>query len=197
MASSPLVANGVMPGRLAAKRACSTGLAVALWLGVLPVTAHARCNGFQPAPAQTEGPYFKAGSPARRSLVERGMAGTRLSLAGRVLTRRCRPVARALVDFWQADSGGTYDNSGYRLRGHQRTDGKGRYHLQTVVPGLYPGRTRHIHVKIRTPGGRVLTTQLYFPNEPRNRTDGIFDSRLVVHWRLVDGRRVARFDFVL
>lgn len=155
------------------------------------------CNGFQPAPAQTEGPYFKAGSPLRRSLVQPGMAGTRVTVSGFVLTRSCKPVRNARLDFWQADANGAYDNSGYRLRGHHFTDAKGRYRLETVLPGLYTGRTRHIHVKVRAPRRTPLTTQLYFPNTSENAQDGIYDRRLLVRMRSVGGRRVARFDFVL
>jgi protocatechuate 3,4-dioxygenase beta subunit len=130
--------------------------------------------------------------------VPTGAAGTRLSLAGRVLTTAGRPVARALVDFWQADARGAYDNSGYRFRGHQLADARGRYSLRTVVPGLYTGRTRHIHVKVQAPGEPVLTTQLFFPGVPQNRSDGIFVAECLVEgWRLARGRRVARFDFVL
>jgi protocatechuate 3,4-dioxygenase beta subunit len=91
-----------------------------------------------------------------------------------------------------------YDNSGFRFRGHQFTDAKGRYALTTVVPGLYPGRTRHIHLKVQAPGDPVLTTQLFFPGVAANRSDGIFTSETLVRgWRRVNGRRVARFDFVL
>jgi protocatechuate 3,4-dioxygenase beta subunit len=161
------------------------------------VSALAACNGFQPTPAQTEGPYFKAGSPLRRSLVQPGMPGTRLSLSGFVLTRSCKPVRKARLDFWQADANGAYDNTGYRLRGHLFTDAKGRYRLETVLPGLYSGRTRHIHVKVRAPRRPPLTTQLYFPNTSQNNQDGIYDRRLVVRMRSVGERRVARFDFVL
>ncbi|MGH2350450.1 MAG: hypothetical protein ACRDJN_02405, partial [Chloroflexota bacterium] len=88
-------------------------------------------------PTQTEGPYFKPRSPERASLVEPNLAGTRLVVTGRVLATDCRPVARALLDFWQADDRGVYDNAGYRLRGHQFTDEAGQYWLETVVPGLY------------------------------------------------------------
>src|SRR5438132_4343948 len=116
----------------------------------------------QLTPTQTEGPYFKPGSPARTSLIEGGITGTRLVLSGRVLTLACAPVAGATLDFWQADAAGTYDNSGYRLRGHQLSDAAGRYYLETILPGEYPGRTEHIHVKVRAPGKAVLTTQLYF-----------------------------------
>lgn len=148
-------------------------------------------------PPQTEGPFFTPRSPRRRSLLVPGLAGTRLTLTGYVLTTRCRPVRGALLDFWQADARGAYDNEGYRLRGHQFTDAKGFYRLETIVPGLYTGRTRHIHVKVQAPSRPVLTTQLYFPGQPRNRTDGIFRPELVVRWRKVKSRRVARFDFVL
>jgi protocatechuate 3,4-dioxygenase beta subunit len=151
-----------------------------------------------PTPAQTEGPYFTPNSPLRKSIVPAGAGGTRLTLSGRVLSTAGRPVARALVDFWQADGRGVYDNSGYRFRGHQFTDARGRFSLGTVVPGLYPGRTKHIHVKVQAPGRSILTTQLYFPGVARNRTDGIFDAELLVkNWRKVGGRRAARFDFVL
>ena len=97
-----------------------------------------------------------------------------------------------------ADARGAYDNSGYRFRGHQLTDARGRYSLFTVVPGLYPGRTRHIHVKVQAPRERVLTTQLFFPGVAGNRNDGIFTSDcLISGWKRVNGRRVGRFDFVL
>jgi protocatechuate 3,4-dioxygenase beta subunit len=114
-----------------------------------------------------------------------------------VVDTQCRPVRGALLDFWQADAAGQYDNEGYRLRGHQFADGRGRFALRTVVPGLYPGRTRHIHVKVQRPHGKILTTQLYFPGEPRNRTDGIFDNSLLMDVRSAGAGRRARFRFVL
>ena len=150
----------------------------------------------QLTPAQTEGPYFKPGSPARTSLIESGMTGTRLVLSGRVLTLACAPVAGATLDFWQADAGGTYDNSGYRLRGHQLTDAAGRYSLETILPGEYPGRTEHIHVKVRPPGKAVLTTQLYFPDVARNQQDSIFDPHLLVTMQNAATGKAAIFDFV-
>ncbi|MEH2611444.1 dioxygenase family protein [Bradyrhizobium sp. AZCC 1693] len=66
---------------------------------------------------QTEGPYFKPSSPERTELFEEGMAGQPIELVGFVLTRACKPLAGALLDFWQADDKGRYDNSGFRLRG--------------------------------------------------------------------------------
>jgi protocatechuate 3,4-dioxygenase beta subunit len=147
-------------------------------------------------PAQTEGPYFKASSPERTNI--RGSAsGTKLVLTGTVLTTDCKPVARALVDFWQADAGGNYDNSGFNFRGHQFTDAQGRYQLEAVVPGLYPGRTRHIHVKVQPAGGRVLTTQLYFPGEARNASDGIYNKECEVAISDAADGKNATFTFVV
>jgi protocatechuate 3,4-dioxygenase beta subunit len=165
--------------------------------GAAVLAPTAACDD-HPTEAQTEGPYFTPSSPLRRSLRTAGVTGTALSLTGRVLTTRCKPVAHALLDFWQADARGAYDNSGYRLRGHQFTDSRGRFRLETIVPGLYPGRTRHIHVKVQAPRKPVLTTQLYFPGEPQNAGDGIFDASLLLRgWKKVGARRVGVFDFVL
>ena len=155
-------------------------------------------DGTTVTPSQTEGPYFTPRSPERVSLLEPGTAGQRVVLTGAVLSTACVPVARALVDVWQADTQGEYDNRGYRLRGHQFTDKQGRYRLETIVPGVYPGRTRHFHVKVQAPGRPVLTTQLYFPGEPENQRDGIYSSALLV--RMGDatgGVKSASFDFVL
>ena len=145
----------------------------------------------------TEGPYFKPGSPERTILLEAGMKGTKLVLSGSVLTDTCKPVTHALLDFWQANSDGQYDNTGYTLRGHQFSGADGHYQLTTVVPGLYPGRTEHIHVKIQAPNGPVLTTQLFFPGEPGNETDIIFDPNLVIAIQNGSDALLGTYDFVV
>ncbi len=144
-------------------------------------------------PAQTEGPFYTPNTPQRTSLLEPGITGTPLVVTGTVLATNCQPIAGALLDFWHCDDSGVYDNVGFRLRGHQFADDQGRYTLETIVPGLYPGRTRHIHVKVQAPNQPVLTTQLYFPNEPDNANDGIFNPALVMD---VQGGQAA-FNFVL
>ncbi len=148
-------------------------------------------------PPQTAGPFFKPRSPERKSLLEPGTQGTRIILEGHVRSSKCKPIQGALVDFWQADGSGAYDNAGYRLRGHQFADGAGRYRLETVVPGLYPGRTRHFHVRVQAPNRPVLTTQLYFPGEPENKRDWIFNPKLVIALRDSGSIKAANFDFVL
>lgn len=151
----------------------------------------------RPTPAQTEGPYFKAGAPLRSNLAGDDPAGRPLRLRGTVIDTACRPVAGAVVDLWQADSAGGYDLSGFKLRGRQSTASNGVFEFETVVPGLYPGRTRHLHIKIAAPGRRVLTTQLYFPDEPGNARDRIFDPALVMATPTGQGGPTGTFTFVL
>jgi len=148
-------------------------------------------------PAQNAGPFFKPRSPERKSLLEPDIQGIRIVLEGNVRSTKCKPVQGALVDFWQADGSGVYDNAGYKLRGHQFADGAGRYRLETVVPGVYPGRTRHFHVRVQAPNRPVLTTQLYFPGEPENKRDFIFNPKLVIALRGLASAKTASFDFVL
>ena len=148
--------------------------------------------------AETEGPYFKANSPETTSLLQDGMQGTLLTVTGQVLAQDGTPIANALLDFWQANASGSYDNSGYTLRGHQYTDANGYYTLTTIVPGLYPGRTEHIHVKVQAPNGPVLTTQLFFPGVAQNSRDSIFDPSLVLNTlNGADGSQSAIFNFVV
>jgi protocatechuate 3,4-dioxygenase beta subunit len=128
--------------------------------------------------AQTEGPYYRTGAPESTNLVTDGMPGTRLTLTGYVVDTSCASIANARVETWQADSTGAYDNTGYTLRGWVTTDAAGRFTIATVVPGEYPGRTEHVHVKITPPGGATLTTQLYFPGSTANDGDGIYDPSL-------------------
>ncbi|MDQ4141145.1 MAG: intradiol ring-cleavage dioxygenase, partial [Bacteroidota bacterium] len=150
-----------------------------------------------PTPSQTEGPYFKPESPERDNLIEADISGTKLILTGQVVNTNCQPVAKVLLDWWHADDAGNYDNSGFRLRGHQYTDKQGNFRLETIVPGIYTGRTRHIHVKVQAPGKPVLTTQLYFPNEPQNRRDRIYNEELLMNIKPTGDKVNAGFTFVL
>jgi protocatechuate 3,4-dioxygenase beta subunit len=125
------------------------------------------------------------------------MPGTRLVLKGRVLSSNGSPIQGARLDFWQADANGVYDNDGYRLRGHQLTDEQGRYALETVVPGNYGGRTSHIHVRVQAPGHPMLTTQLFFPDDPRNRADWLYKPSLLLQVKDTASGKEAAFDFVV
>jgi protocatechuate 3,4-dioxygenase beta subunit len=154
-------------------------------------------DGDEPTVRQSEGPFFKPKSPERSDLREPGAGGRPFELSGFVLTRRCRPLGGAVVDLWHADDKGEYDNSGFRYRGHVTTGPDGVFRFRTIMPAVYPGRTRHYHVKVQAPGSRLLTTQLYFPDEPANRRDGLFQQALLMRVANTGESPAGRFDFVL
>ncbi len=154
-------------------------------------------DGDEPTVRQTEGPFFKPRSPERSDLREPDAGGRPSELSGFVLTRRCRPLGGAVVDLWHADEKGEYDNIGFRYRGHVITGPDGAFRFRTIVPALYPGRTRHYHVKVQAPGSRLLTTQLYFPNEPANLRDGLFRRELLMQVADAGDGFAGRFDFIL
>ncbi|NER81633.1 MAG: intradiol ring-cleavage dioxygenase [Leptolyngbya sp. SIO1D8] len=161
----------------------------------LPLTPACDDGGF--TPSQTAGPFYRPNSPERTSLLEPGISGTRIVVTGQVLSSTCTPIANTLVDFWHANDRGEYDEDGETLRGRQFTDAEGRYAVETIVPGLYPGRTRHFHVRVKTPDDLGLTTQLYFPNEPLNQEDLLFQPELLMSVREGTGGKQATFNFVL
>ena len=148
-------------------------------------------------PEETAGPFFRPNSPLRSNFREPGVSGQPMIVTGFVLDRNGKPTPSVLLDFWHADGNGEYDLQGFRCRGHQFSDSDGRYTLQTVVPGLYPGRTRHYHVRLQAAHGPVLTTQLYFPGEAGNESDALFRRDLLVKLRESQAGQLATFNFVL
>jgi protocatechuate 3,4-dioxygenase beta subunit len=169
---------------------------------------HPRTSG--PPPPIPAGEYFQPHSPQRRNLRDRGVTGVLLTLSGHVYDDSCKPVARALLDFFQADNHGRYDRKEIRLHGHQYTDARGRYLLRTIVPNRYRTRAPHIHAKVEAPYGPVLETQLFVPAslraygmsvgrlDARDRTFRRARGRLTVH--LTGHTRNAyraTFDFVI
>ncbi len=193
-AAAPAVAE-TLPTVAAEPTTVAEATAVVEAAATLPPTP--QCADLDDTVEQTAGPYYTPNTPERTNLREEGMAGTPLLVTGRVLNNDCTPVAGAVLDFWHADDGGQYDNVGFRLRGHQFTDAEGNYRLETVVPGLYPGRTRHIHVIVQGQNTRRLTTQMYWPNEPANARDGIFHPSLLMQVAESGDGQGAGFDFVL
>ena len=148
------------------------------------------------APVLTAGPYWRDDplrrgdlrSDSRPSSAAEPLPGVLLDLALRVSTtseEQCRPLRGAQVDIWQCDAQGVYSGvpelgtTGRDfLRGFQVSDEAGWVQFLTLFPGWYPGRTVHIHAKVRTfdPFGVVVTevnTQLFFDDA---LTDAVFES---------------------
>lgn len=113
--------------------------------------------------------------------------GDLIYVAGRVLSEKGEPVPDAKIEIWQANARGRYAHPSDKnpapldenFQGFAvlKTDSEGRYHFKTIKPGPYPTspttrRTRHIHFDVTGKENR-LTTQMFFPGEPLNETDGI------------------------
>ena len=177
-------------------------------------------------PRQTEGPFYPDKMPLDTDndliIINDSLTpavGTIAYLSGKVTDIKGNPLRNALIEIWQVDKHGVYLHSrgGSRekldsnFQGYGRflTDSKGRYSFRTLKPSPYSGRTPHIHMAVSTKGKRVLTTQCYVKNEPRNQKDFILqrvkdtkarDSLVVPFNPLKDskiGEVSARFDIVL
>ena len=162
--------------------------------GLLTSCAPWEARGAQPSgtcialPEQTEGPFF-ADNMVNRSDIRAGRPGAPLQLTLNVLmldrAKGCTPLPGAHVDLWQCDAQGVYSDDTF-LRGYQLTDASGTSEFTTIVPGWYPGRTVHIHFKIRSnptgTRGYEFASQLYFD-------DAVIDR---VHTRAPYANRAGR-----
>jgi protocatechuate 3,4-dioxygenase beta subunit len=155
------------------------------------------CSGELAATSRmSEGEHYRSGSPEKVALVEPGMVGTRLLITGYVLLPDCRPADGAVLDVWQADADGVYDDAGTRLRGVFRADDHGRYAIDTIMPGVHDDRPPHVHMKLAEgPNGRIVTVCMFFAGDPRNESDRSYRPEVAAALTLRDdGVLVARFD---
>lgn len=191
-------------------------------LGVPALAASKECTLTE---QEVLGPMYNYGAPFFQvKLAGDGEPGERLMLRGSVLSADCRtPLPRTVMEIWQANDAGQYDKKRpgdflepappFHLRGMLLTDAKGRYEIETIVPGAYPippgepglekygglTRARHIHFKVLPFVHLALTTQLYFKGDPNLPGDpwGGHKPSLALDLKQ-DGRyMVGNFDFVL
>ncbi|MCS7024219.1 MAG: IPT/TIG domain-containing protein [Bryobacteraceae bacterium] len=194
-------------------------------LGLFYTAAGAFAQQLTLTPEQTLGPYYPDRMPLDRDndliILNDNITpavGTVTWLSGKVLGRNGKPMRGALVEIWQADNNGAYihsqspiANRDANFQGYGRfvTGSSGEYLFRTVKPGLYPGRTRHIHYQITTPAGERLVTQCYIEGEPLNNSDGILNgirdaaqrASVIVPFTPIPDSRIgelaARFDIVM
>src|SRR5437773_462860 len=140
---------------------------------------------------------FRPGSPARTSLVETGVTGKKLTITGAVIGLKCGAIKDAVVDVWQADAAGVYAPAGFRLRGHQKTDADGKYHIETIVPGASGGHARHLGVKVQPPGKPALTTLLFLSDDPGTAKDAAAKPELIMKVTETRDGASATIDLVL
>lgn len=181
-------------------------------------------QGLMVTPAQTEGPFYPDHLPLDQDndLVMVGAhrapaAGEITQLTGRILDLHGKPLRGVSIEIWQVDRNGHYihsadastrNDANFQGFGRFETGQSGEYRFRTIKPVPYPGRTPHIHVKLRKGGRELLTTQLYVQGEPRNEHDGILRSirdpaqraSVIVPFlpsREYPAELAARFDIVL
>lgn len=179
-------------------------------------------------PAQTEGPFYPNKLPLDTDndllVVNDGITpavGEVTHLTGKVHDARGNPVKNALVEIWQCDANGVYLHTGDSDRkkdqqdknfqgfGRFLTGTSGEYYFRTIKPVPYPGRTPHIHFKVKQGRKELLTTQCYIKGHPGNEKDGIWRSvrdakqrdAITIDFAKVKESRIgelaARFDIVL
>ena len=124
------------------------------------------------------GPYYFEEAPFRNIIAHEEEPGERLIISGKVNQNDCEnSISGSLIEIWQANNDGCYgivedcdtgnpENDYFNLRGKFFSDENGDYTFESILPGYYGSRPRHIHIKITTPDEQVLVSQLYFENDP-------------------------------
>jgi protocatechuate 3,4-dioxygenase beta subunit len=162
------------------------------------------------------GPFYRPAAPYRAKVTPPLEPGDVLVIRGRVWgvdTRK--PLAGAILDIWQANADGRYDNDDpnrpprrgvFRNRARIMTDETGYYEYETVKPGMYQiGASRwrppHIHYLVQFPGYQKLITQLYFKGEPMNEKDAFIKPSLIIEPQSIRSEngnyQLGDFDIVL
>src|SRR5262245_12422412 len=182
-----IVPQPLLLDRRDALRMGAAGAALLAGLGSTPAGRAQDCTA---NPAQTAGPYWVDEMLSRSDIRSDPISGIvqaglllRFGInVSEVTAGVCAPLSGAYVDVWHCNSLGIYSDVAAQstlgqkfLRGYQVTDNHGNVRFLTIYPGYYPGRTVHIHFRIRKFDGNTVifnfVSQLYFNDTV---TDGIF-----------------------
>ena len=177
-------------------------------------------------PPQMEGPFYPDRLPLDtdndlliiNDTITPGV-GEITHLTGRVVDVAGRPIAGAAVEIWQCDSAGAYlhSESGNAERrdgnfqgfGRFTTGRSGEYYFRTIKPVPYPGRSPHIHVKVKLRDRDLLTTQCYIKGDAGNPRDGVWKNlpddaaraAVTIDFAKIPDSRIgelaARFDLIV
>jgi protocatechuate 3,4-dioxygenase, beta subunit len=198
----------------------------AAWAAALFSTPGLFAEQLTRTPAQTEGPFYPNHLPLDTDndllVINEGITpavGNVTYVSGRILDSRGEPIRGALVEIWQCDANGAYLHTGttnadkrdknFQGFGRFMTGSSGEYLFRTIKPVPYPGRTPHIHYKVKRAGKELLTTQCYIKGHPGNEKDGIWRNMkdekqrdaVTVDFAPIKGAKAgelaAKFDLVL
>lgn len=167
------------------------------------------------------GPFWRQHAPDYphgTNIARANEADAPMEVRGRVLDVQGHLLAGALVDVWQADPKGMYENQDpaqpdMNLRGRFTTDAQGAFFFRTVKPAGYPVptdgpcgdllraqqrqpyRPAHLHFMVSAPGYKVLVTQVFPAGTPFLDSDPTFGvtEALIGHFEEVqrDGRNLT------
>jgi hydroxyquinol 1,2-dioxygenase len=164
------------------------------------------------------GPFYREGAPElpMGASISQNQRGEPVVVSGRVLSIDGTPIAGALLDIWETDENGLYeqqdpDQPDMNLRGKFRTDGEGRYCFIGIKPvsysipddgpvgqllqtlGRHPFRPAHIHLMISAEGFMTITTHLFVKGDPYLDSDAVFGTKdsLVVDFVRHDSQEEA------
>ena len=163
----------------------------AAWTAALFSTPGLFAEQLTRTPSQTEGPFYPNHLPLDTDndllVINEGVTpavGDVTYVSGRILDSRGEPIRGALVEIWQCDHNGAYLHTGtgnaekrdknFQGFGRFITGSSGEYLFRTIKPVPYPGRSPHIHYKVKRAGKELLTTQCYIKGHPGNEKDGIW-----------------------
>jgi protocatechuate 3,4-dioxygenase, beta subunit len=141
-------------------------------------------------PVQTEGPFYPDRLPLDTDndliIVNEKLTaavGEITHLSGKIVDAKGNPLRNAVIEIWQVDNNGAYLHSGSDNRdkadknfqgfGRFTTSSSGEYYFRTIKPVAYPGRTPHIHVKVKKSDKELLSTQCYIKGHEQNEKDGV------------------------
>jgi len=206
------VNSGFMPPYGSGNDILTTGQInlIAQWIdeGALPEPNESECN------LTTDdilGPYYFENAPIRNIIAHQDEPGQRLFISGRIMQDNCEyPISGSMIEVWHPNDAGCYsivedcntgnpENDYFNLRGKFFSDDNGYYYFESILPGHYGTRPRHVHIKITTPNGEVLITQLYFENDPFCETDPFCQSAedRIISLQEIDLALYGEMEFIM
>ena len=167
------------------------------------------------------GPFYREGAPElpMGATISQDGRGEPAVVTGQVRSTNGTPIAGALLDVWETDENGLYEQQDpeqpdMNLRGKFRTDHEGRYFFVGIKPVSYaipddgpigqllralsrhPFRPAHIHLLVSADGFMSVTTHLFVKGDPYLDSDAVFgtkDSLVVDFIRHTSEEEAARY----
>lgn len=116
-----------------------------------------------PTAEMTLGPFFPREFAQGANDLSQGASGEIIEITGRVTELDGKALDNVILEIWQADAAGRFDNPAFSGWGRAATDAQGNYRFRTIRPGAVPGRAAHINFLILYSGlMRQLQTVMFF-----------------------------------